>query len=75
MRDRPLETWVTLVPVRLAYPVLPRERDMCSSYRDVGASGGLAGLVLPLSKCLVHQGLEFDRKSRDGGLSPRIVSL
>ena len=26
---------------------------MCSSYRDVGASGGLASLVLPLSKCLV----------------------
>ena len=26
---------------------------MWSSYRDVGASGGLAGLVLPLSKCLV----------------------
>ena len=26
---------------------------MCSSYRDIGASGGLAGLVLPLSKCLV----------------------
>ena len=26
---------------------------MCSSYQDVGASGGLAGLVLPLSKCLV----------------------
>ena len=26
---------------------------MCSSYRDVGASGGLAGFVLPLSKCLV----------------------
>ena len=26
---------------------------MCSSYRDVGASGGLAGLVLPLPKCLV----------------------
>ena len=26
---------------------------MRSSYRDVGASGGLAGLVLPLSKCLV----------------------
>ena len=23
---------------------------MCSSYRDVGASGGLAGLVLPLSR-------------------------
>ena len=26
---------------------------MCSSYRDVGASGGIAGLVLPLLKCLV----------------------
>ena len=26
---------------------------MCSCYRDVGASGGLAGLILPLSKCLV----------------------
>ena len=26
---------------------------MCSSYRDVGALGGLTGLVLPLSKCLV----------------------
>ena len=26
---------------------------MCSSDRDVGTSGGLAGLVLPLSKCLV----------------------
>ena len=28
---------------------------MCSSYRDVGASGGLAGLVLPLLKCLVTE--------------------
>ena len=27
---------------------------MCSSYRDLSAhSGGIAGLVLPLSKCLV----------------------
>ena len=26
---------------------------MCSSYQDVGTSGGLAGLVLLLSKCLV----------------------
>ena len=26
---------------------------MCSSYRDVGTSGGLAGIVLSLSKCLV----------------------
>ena len=28
---------------------------MCSSYRDLSAhSGGLAGLVLPFLKCLVH---------------------
>ena len=26
---------------------------MCSSYRDVSILGALAGLVLPLSKCLV----------------------
>ena len=34
---------------------------MCSSYRDVGTSGGLAGLVLPLSKCLVNRDSELDR--------------
>ena len=28
---------------------------MCSSYHDVGASGGFAGLVLPLSRCLVTE--------------------
>ena len=27
----------------------------------VGASGGLAGFVSPLSKCLVHRDPEFDR--------------
>ena len=35
---------------------------MCSSYRDLSAqSGGLAGLVLPLSKCLVNRDSETDR--------------
>ena len=28
---------------------------MCSSYQDDGTSGGFAGLVLPLSKCLVTE--------------------
>ena len=33
---------------------MPSEQDMCSSNRDLSAHpGGLAGLVLPLSKCLV----------------------
>ena len=30
---------------------------MCSSYRDVGASGGLAGLVLPLSRMSCRTGI------------------
>ena len=35
---------------------------MCSSYRDFSAhSGGLTGLVLPLSKCLVNRDSETDR--------------
>ena len=49
---------------------------MRGSYWDLSAhSGGLAGFVLPLSKCLVHRDSESDRVSRDGGLSPRIVIL
>ena len=42
---------------------------MCSSYWDVGASGGLAGLVLPLSKCLVNQDSETDRVFLGEGIS------
>ena len=42
---------------------------MCSSYRDVGASGGLAGLVLPLSKCLVNRDFETDRVFLGEGIS------
>ena len=30
---------------------------MCSSYQDVGASGGLAGLVLPLSRMSCRTGI------------------
>ena len=43
---------------------------MCSSYRDLSAhSGGLAGLVLPLSKCLVNRDSETDRVFSGEGLS------
>ena len=39
---------------------------MCSSYRDLSAqSGGFAGLVLPLSKCLVNRDSETDRVFRE----------
>ena len=43
---------------------------MCSSYRDLSAqSGGLAGLVLPLSKYLVNRDSETDRVFLGEGLS------
>ena len=43
---------------------------MCSSYRDLSAqSGGLAGLVLPLLKCLVNQDSETDRVFLGEGIS------
>ena len=43
---------------------------MCSSYQDLSAhSGGFAGLVLPLSKCLVNRDSETDRVFPGEGLS------
>ena len=36
-------------------------RDTRGYYQGVGTPGGLAGLVLPLSKCLVHRDSEPDR--------------
>ena len=38
---------------------------MCSSYWDVGASGGLARLVLPLSRMSCNRDAESDRMSRE----------
>ena len=38
-------------------------RDTRGYYQGVGTPGGLAGLVLPLSKCLVHRDAEPDRIS------------
>ena len=35
----------------------------------VGTAGGLAGLVLPLSKCLVNQDSETDRVFPGEGIS------
>ena len=53
MRDHPLATWVTSVPVRFAYPVCPENEIRVTPIGIVDTSGGFAGLVLPLSKCLV----------------------
>ena len=53
MWDRPLATWVMLVPVCFAYPVCPENEIRVTPIGIVSTSGGFAGLVLPLSKCLV----------------------
>ena len=43
---------------------------MCSSYRDLSAhSGGFAGSVLPLSKCLVNRDSETDQVFMGQGIS------
>ena len=44
-------------------------QDTRGYYQGVGTSGGLAGLVLPLSKCLVNQDSELDRVVPGGGFS------
>ena len=69
MRDRPLATWVTLVPIRLAYPVCPENEICAAPIGIVGTAGGLASLVLPLSKCLVNRDSETDRVFLGEGLS------
>ena len=53
MRDHPLATWVTLVHVRFGYPVCPENEIRVTPIGIVETLGGFAGLVLPLSKCLV----------------------
>ena len=53
MQDHPLATWGTSVPVRFAYPVCPENEIHATPIGMVDTSGGFAGLVLPLSKCLV----------------------
>ena len=48
-----MATWVTSVPVRIAYPVCPENEIRATPIGIVDTSGGFAGFVLPLSKCLV----------------------
>ena len=46
------------------------ENEICAApIGIVGASGGLAGLVLPLSKCLVNRDSESDRVFLGEGIS------
>ena len=50
-------------------PVCPENEICAAPIGIVGASGGLAGLVLPLSKCLVNRDSETDRVFLGEGLS------
>ena len=61
--QRPLgETRGLVLVVWSAHLSVPGERDMCSSYRDLSAhSGGVAGLVLPLSRMSCNRDAESDR--------------
>ena len=69
MRDHPLATWVMSVPVRFAYPVCPENEIHATPIGIVDTSGGLAGLVLPLSKCLINRDSETDRVFLGEGIS------
>ena len=64
-----MATWVTSVPVRLAHPVCPENEIRATPIGIVDTSGGFAGLVLPLSKCLVNRDSETDRVFPGEGLS------
>ena len=54
---------------RLAHPVCPENEICAAPIGIVGASGGFAGLVLPLSKCLVNRDSETDRVFLGEGIS------
>ena len=60
-----METWVTSVPVRFAYPVCPENEIRATPIGIVDTSGGFAGLVLPLSKYLVTGIPRLIRSSRE----------
>ena len=53
----------------LTYPVCPENEICAAPIGIVGTSGGFAGLVLPLSKCLVNRDSETDRVFPGEGLS------
>ena len=57
--------------LRLAHPLCLRQ-DTRGYYQGVGTSGGLAGFVLPLSKCLVNRDSQFDRVF-PGGEFPSLI--
>ena len=52
----------------LTYPVCPENEVRATPIGIVDTSGGFAGLVLPLSKCLVNRDSESDRVFLGEGL-------
>ena len=54
---------------RLAHPVCPENEIRATPIRIFDTSGGFAGLVLPLSKCLVNRDSETGRVFPGEGIS------
>ena len=55
--------------VRSVHPVCPENEVRATPIGIVDTSGGFAGLVLPLSKCLVNRDSETDRVFPGEGIS------
>ena len=64
-----METWVTSAHVRLAYLVCPENEICAAPIGIVGTTGGLAGLVLPLSRMSCNRDSESDRVILGEGIS------
>ena len=62
-----LEGWFLVV--RSIHLVCPENEMRATPIRIVDTSGGFAGLVLPLSKCLVNRDSETNRVFPGEGLS------
>ena len=54
---------------RMSHPVCPGNEIRATPIGIVDTSGGFAGLVLPLSKCLVNRDSETDRVFPGEGIS------
>ena len=68
MRDHPLATWVTSVPVRLAHPVCPENEIRATPIGIVDTSGGFAGFFT-IVEMSCNRDSESDRVILGEGIS------
>ena len=65
----PRETWGLVLVIRIAHPVLPWERDMCSSYRDCRRIGRLCWSCFTIAEMSYNRDSETDRVFPREGIS------